>query len=299
MKYGYSILLGEHIQSEQIDYEDCKAFQIVCPCCREPIFKVVRDSHAMPSTHYLSHYEKSAEYSSDCELRVNLLNRNDIARNNQVSRNQKLEFFLHILKDWVLKNEYGSEAGKLVGMISQMNRSKALRFLRERFHDYVTSNLDLSKKEHVYELLDEYINEMETISGGFPKTSFSIVTQKRIAFDVWTHLLSSNAKKNFDFMFNNAYLFLVFRIEKAVGVREVYEYEKRLHTDMLKLIRKPKEQGMQIISSMMDFDVPEPHSIGLDLLSKMLAEIQHEIFGCLLRVPYFEMLKDQGREKKE
>jgi hypothetical protein len=60
---------------------------------------------------------------------------------------------------------------------------------------------------------------------------------------------------------------------------------------MLRLIRKPKKQGMQIISDMLNCLVPSPYSNELDLMSKMLSEIQNEIFGCLLRVPYFELLK--------
>ena len=42
MKLGYSLLLGEHIEAEWIEYTDCKVFQIVCPNCKEPIFKVFR-----------------------------------------------------------------------------------------------------------------------------------------------------------------------------------------------------------------------------------------------------------------
>lgn len=297
MKYGYSILLGEHIEAALIDYADCKSFQIVCPCCKEPVFKVTRHHDADEMIHYLSHYEKASSYASDCELRVNALKTTEINKSNASSRNQRLEYFLSVLRDSVLKTEYGRNLNKLVGMLKQMERSKALSFMRERFHEFVCTSNDLNNQDHVYKLFDDYINEFTEMSGGFPKTAFSILTQKRIAFDVWLHLLSANARRNLDFMFNNSYLFLMFRIENARNVRRLYEYEKRLHSDMFDLIMKSKERGMQIIASMMKYKVPPPHSFGLDLLSKMLAEIQHEIFGCLLRVPYFDLLKNHEFNK--
>jgi hypothetical protein len=291
MKYGYSILLGEHIEATSIDYDDCKSFQIVCPCCKEPIFKVRREQDKKEMIHYLSHYEKSASYAADCELRVNSLKSDDVEKSNASSRNQKMNYFLSVLRDAVLKNEYGGNLNKLVGMLKQMEKSKALQFMRERFYEFVSSSKDLNDQKHVYEFFEEYIKEFSEVPGGFPKTAFSILTQKRIAFDMWEHIQSPNARSNFDFMFNNSYLFLIFRIENTRNVRELYEYEERLHSNMIDLTMKSKDEGMQIIASMMKYKVSPPHSYGLDLLSKMLAEIQHEIFGCLLRVPYFSLLK--------
>lgn len=54
MKLGYSNLLSELIRAELIDYKDSEKFQIVCPCCKEPVFKVIRSNESIP-IHYLSH----------------------------------------------------------------------------------------------------------------------------------------------------------------------------------------------------------------------------------------------------
>ena len=291
MKYGYSILLGEHIKAESIDYNDCKSFQIVCPCCKEPVFKVIRDQEMGNLTHYLSHYEKAKSYSSVCELRVNALESSKINESNTLSRNQRLEYFLSILRDSVLRNEYSGNLSGLIGMFKQMEKSNSLKFMRDRFYEYISVSTDLNNQAHVYEFFDEYIREFTDISGGFPKTVFSVLTQKRIAFDIWKHLLSANARSNFDFMFNNSYLFLMLRIKRAKNVRLLYEFEEILYSNMYDLIVKSKDEGMNIITSMMEYKVSPPHSFGLDLLSKILAEIQHELLGCLLRVPYFDLLR--------
>jgi hypothetical protein len=290
MKYGYSILLGEHIDAKLIDYNDCKSFQIVCPCCKEPIFKVRRDQK-IQEINYLSHYEKANSYEADCELRVNSLNSSEIIVANAASRNQRIAYFLKVLRESVLKNEYGGKLSKLTIMFKQMEKSKTLGFIRDRFHEYVSSENGIRSKEMVYEYFDEYIKEFKEISGCFPKTGLSVLTQKRIAFDIWEHLLSANVRSNFDFMFNNSYLFLMFRIENARNVRKLYEFEELLYSKMYDLINKSKDEGMKIMASMMKYMVSPPHSLGLDLLNKMFAEINHEIFGCLLRVPYFYLLK--------
>mgnify|MGYP000085431440 CR=1 FL=1 len=98
MKIGYSILLGEYIDAQAINYTDCKSFQIVCPICREPIFKVERKDPP-PILHYLSHYEKSKAFVSDCELRVKGISDNEKKAENNLARGQKLEYFLSVLKD--------------------------------------------------------------------------------------------------------------------------------------------------------------------------------------------------------
>ena len=97
MKTGYSLLLGEYVDAQKVNYVDCKQFQIVCPICKEPIFKVNRELTSTP-IEYLSHYQKDKAYIAECELRVRSLSKEEIAKSNSVSRDQRLEYFLGVLK---------------------------------------------------------------------------------------------------------------------------------------------------------------------------------------------------------
>ena len=74
MRYGYSNLLGETVPAELLEYHDCEQFQVVCPNCREPVFKAVRRTPA--EVHFLSHYEASQALQQECELRVAAFRRN-------------------------------------------------------------------------------------------------------------------------------------------------------------------------------------------------------------------------------
>jgi hypothetical protein len=81
------------------------------------------------------------------------------------------------------------------------------------------------------------------------------------------------------------------RFKQADKVRELEEYEKQLRSDMLELIDKSKTEGMKIVNSMIKYEVPTQNSPTTDLFTKMIIDIKHEILGCLLRVPYFTLLK--------
>ncbi len=115
MKLGYSLLLGEHISAQSIEYSDCKTFQIVCPNCKEPVFKVFR-SVPPPGIHYLSHYEKDKAYEAECELRVASLGVREMETANALSRGQRLEYFLSVMRSSILD---------AASRITQLPREKA------------------------------------------------------------------------------------------------------------------------------------------------------------------------------
>ena len=96
MKIGYSNVLGEHVDAKDLDYEDVSDFKIVCPACREPIHKVVRESQ-----HFLSHKQKTPGEDQECELRVAVMTREELDALDRVSRGQTLERFFRDLPDMI------------------------------------------------------------------------------------------------------------------------------------------------------------------------------------------------------
>lgn len=90
MKVGYSLLLREFIQADEVDYGDCKDFQITCPSCSEAVFKV---GSADGERRYLSHYRGGTSDVAECELRVASMSRAGMDAANSQSRGQSLELF--------------------------------------------------------------------------------------------------------------------------------------------------------------------------------------------------------------
>lgn len=290
MKLGYSLLLGEYISAEKIDYVDCKNFQIVCPICKEPVFKVERQLELQP-IHYLSHYNRDKAYVEECELRVLTISKTDIQSANNISRDQKLEYFLSVLKDAILENEYSKDQEKIKPVKALFNKlchSAALQFFRDKMYELLKQNTLRCNDNDIYELFDEYIKFSRTI----PKTSFSIDIQKRIALDIWKHLLSAKAKGNYSYLFSHGYIMLMRRIEAAQAVRQLYEFEIKLYFYMDKLIDSTKQKGGKIFEKLIHYSIGPPFAIeNSNLLNKMASEINHEMLGCLIRLPYFEIIK--------
>jgi len=286
MKTGYSMILGEYIDASLLSHRDCEPFQIVCPVCREPVFKVERmagEGHM----DYLSHYNADKAYNSECELRISSLKKDEIERSNKVSRDQRLEYFLGILRDLIGTNPiYENGTAKSQAML---NRSKAAGFFRDFHFKFVKDNK--YSKEQFELLADEYVKDIEGV-GHTIDTSFALSVQKRIAYDMWLHLCSGKARSNYDFLFNHAYVTVICRCQKAIGTQWETSEGGVLAGFLSRIIETSKHKGMQLLSQMANTPAGAPFAIaGSNYLTKAASEITHEMIGCLIELQYFDALK--------
>lgn len=97
MKVGYSLLLGEYVPADQVRYGDVAGFQIVCPCCKDPVIKVERPTQT-EVTEFLSHYAAKPG-TGECENRVASITAEARAQTNRESRGQTLKIFMSVLRD--------------------------------------------------------------------------------------------------------------------------------------------------------------------------------------------------------
>lgn len=292
MKLGYSLLLGEYINSDCINHDDCKSFQIVCPSCKEPIFKVVRETHG---THYLSHYEKGKAYEADCELRVGNISREEVEKVNSDSKGQRLKYFLEVLRTAILDAAFSNEAEsvKAENFAKRIRKSNALRKYREFAVSQSRHSYQALPGDEIARCFEGYIDDVTEISGEFPATSFALATQKRIAQDVWLHLLSANAHENYMFLWGHAYSLFLTRLEISDKERGSYEYERILHKAMRRMPETNSDEVDAILRELARKDIGAPFAReGSNLFRKMTAEIEHEMLGILLQLRYFEMLRD-------
>ena len=290
MKLGYSMLLSEHIGAERLGYEDCKSFQVVCPACREPIFKVTREHPVV--LHYLSHYASDVSFDAECELRVGKMGAAEIEAGNHTAREQRIKYFLSVLQQAVINHDYGQGKEKVPGIMKLMNRAKAISWMREtacNAEGAIHAMGDIFEecaKNYIY--VDVGAENMEWGSG------FAIETQIRIAGDMWRHLLTPPARPNLEFLWNHAYCFfqsrLQLRREQGNQPAPFIQIERHL----ARLQQCNKEEGKRILAEMAQTLMYRPHveEDGYRMLLKVFAEISHEMVGTLLRLPYFDMLKE-------
>lgn len=100
MKIGYSNLLRHLIDAPEIEHDECESLQIVCPECREPVFKTER-TRETAQQHFLSHYGADKAMVAQCELRVGALSAGATSASAAEGRGQNLSLFLRMLRQMV------------------------------------------------------------------------------------------------------------------------------------------------------------------------------------------------------
>jgi hypothetical protein len=238
--------------------------------------------------------EASKAFTTDCELRVKGINDQDKEKDNRLSRGQKLEYFLSVLREEILKREFGTSPQKVAKVrretIRWMN-APGVQIFRDLFHKHQLSNHEMNTPDNLSILFDEYVKDIESMGGDFPITGFVIATQKRIATDIWLHLLSAKAMGNFTFLFCIAFGLLSERIALASKQRPPHQFEQDFMIALGQLIRVGRQKAEIVMDALISTPIGPPYAIyGSTYLSKMASEICFEMLGILLRLLYFEIL---------
>lgn len=295
MNTGYSLLLGEYIDADAIEYRDCEPFQIVCPNCKEPIFKATR-SGEKDVIHYLSHYRKKGSYEADCILRVSAISAPDRQVRNTQSRDQKLSYFLKVFLDALERDPVMSYGKSLAATHKKINQSKAWRLFREQHFESGRKG-GIAQESEFRESAAFYLKDISEI-GGVPVTGFSTETQIRIATDIMKYLTSNPGRPNYYALYNHAAVYLIQRCQnsKPGTSAEGIEVMENVSYFLTGLIRTGKKAGLQIIADMNASPIYPPYvSSPSTYVLKVASEIGHEMIGTLLRLPYFELLKSQQK----
>lgn len=289
MRYGHSLLLSETIDAARLAYPDCAAMQIVCPICREPVFKAVRERPT--ETHYLAHYAAAAAYAAECEMRVGRLDPREIEQQNIVSRGQKLRIFLRVLQQAIKRRDYGKNDPRKVDTILRLlGRSKPISVL---YLECVKDRLAAIDEAMFQETAEHYVNH--DMHPGW-RTGFALATQRRIAWDVWRTLQTPPEETNRRFLWLHGYAFLLARMQNALDHGVIDEPLKVLRNYAERLIQAGRARGMDLLAEMGQAAAPQGFAEpGSTYLRKLLAEITHETIGCLVRLDYFDILRAESR----
>lgn len=120
MKAGHSNLLGHMVDAASVPQRGCADLQIVCPICREPVYKSGRQDGER-SLDYLAHFPNTKADVSQCELRVSRMMADRAPDEDEIrGRRENLKFFLAVLTqmiDEALSNLNGEAASKYMGVI--------------------------------------------------------------------------------------------------------------------------------------------------------------------------------------
>lgn len=305
MKYGKSLLLGELISAEQVDYEDVRRnrFWIVCPVCNEAIFKVARqtvDSDVEdPHTHYFSHYEGSRSYATDCELRACRITADDRHSIALESRQQKLKYFIATLEDAIHKHFLDSSRGYYSapkrfgdGHFRQLRRSHTLACYRDIHYRFFQKVQRILSDEEMLASFDHTIQSLDQGEKQELTTKLSISTQKRIALDLLKHLTGSKARPAFDYLFDHAYTWLIIRLETNIHIDKVIGIEKDLLPLLNRLPNTNRRKFPQVLADLKQTDHSQIVGKPQDALDTFGLLLRNEILLILVSLPYLDILRE-------
>ena len=208
MKLAHSLLLGEHVDAMRVVYGDCARYQITCPNCKEPVFKVERkSSQSSEQLDYFSHYNRDKAYTDVCELRVSAISREEIIKVQATSRDQKLKYFLRIIERALtisykrLTGMADDEYTTFESYYEALSSSKPVAdFVTHLFKPRMKpwqKTLDPAAIERMFDISIERLAEQnkEVIT-----SEFSLATHRRIAQDFWRYILTATAVPGYDIL---------------------------------------------------------------------------------------------------
>jgi hypothetical protein len=202
MKDAYSNLLGEYVQAHEVDNQDVAGFQIVCPCCRDAIFKVARDTDQR-TVNFFSHYRAPKDFSiAECERRVGGIGTDEMQRASSAARAKTLDMFRKVVRD-------------AVGIIPISGRQITERDVERHLGLYqrIVGYMALTvKNAHEQGKLYSYVADRDRTIDEFGHenlSSFGVAFRNRTAVDIVRTLFANNSSKSILYMvargFNTAY----------------------------------------------------------------------------------------------
>lgn len=222
MRFGYSILLREFTEAEEVEFGDCELHQIVCPACRDPIFKKTRGrSGSEERTHFLSHYAADGEDDRDCELRCAAIGREHLAPFDAVHRKQTLQGFFAVLREAVIR---GQEKVHRPGVFRAAVDRLMSRPVFDDFLPYAREGLE------IFMTIPDTRKSIADTLGAFPrfegKSPFWLRRQASYLQDVIDHILAPGSKQNMRFIAAAAYVHIGLQAKNYRASRAELEVAK-------------------------------------------------------------------------
>lgn len=291
MKIGYSNILGDHVAAELLDYKDCELFQIVCPCCREPLFKAVRNNGSS-ETHFLSHYEASKAYAAECELRAKDYDAGALQAANAFSREQRLTYFIERFTQMLDRLPLWEKPGARARWNDLIRKNDVSRRVRETLYQ-AGATVDLpamieGRAAETYELWDA--------EGFAPKTGFGREQQTRAAVDMARTMWTPHGRQAFNQCFTVAWASLASQVAGLERARENADYVRVVGAFIVTMpMRMTATESRRLEGMVTSTPVPPPYgdTPGATWFDRICWSLWEQFVDVLLLTDFLGALKER------
>lgn len=278
MRNAYSNLLGEFVEAKDVAHGDTAPFQIVCPCCSESIFKVVRP-HEERESHYFSHRQADKSLVAECERRVGAMPAAEMERRNVESRGQTLKLFFSVLRD-AIDLDFG-HGGSPSGWHSSLQRAPSYNVVQTFLLPPKREDTSMRWQEEAYE------NFIARLHGNGLKLGQGLSQhfQKRVSFDLMRTLLTSQQSRSYGHLFRHALSLVLAKSYPDGSGGEIVG--KDFVTQLLRSAGKRSASAAK--QSLAEFR-DRPLNVWGNEEDFIRSVVRMEMIGTLMRLPYREIL---------
>jgi hypothetical protein len=241
----------------------------------------------------LSHY--AGDENSECESRSYSSPVEDALRQSISSRNQRLDYFLHVFRDEIAKDSMYSASA--TASHEKLSRSPTFVYFVDTAH-----TITLEDPAQTFEdCADDYAHNLRAV-GWDVKTSFEISTQRRIAKDMWLTLLSPPGRPNFDFLACHAFFLGLNALRNTLDVSKdavTLGVTKKQIDAMQRITTATEINSQRLLDELAANKLPTGFSQSRDLtdfdtstqFTRIGGNLLIDMVGALLTFPYFELLQ--------
>lgn len=293
MKTGYSLLLGDYVPATEANHCDTADFQIVCPCCKDPVFKVERHQ-ADTASEFFSHFTSKPE-NAECELRVRSLTMDQIRREASLSRGQSLKAFQSVIRD-AIELTWGDDHLPPERSVQSLQDLPGVQaFLTWFPASYARGAWD----EILPDSLNDYVDRMHALNN--VHGHYSHMFQKRVTMDILDHVKAPSMERTRKHL-------ALHGLRRMLQLGDYFEdndpssFQAILIRDVRKLMLAPASQySHERMMRLWKTPLPKPANADADMeewdhtyLSLFSQMALNKIVCSLARIPYRKLLANKN-----
>jgi hypothetical protein len=306
---GYSLLIDEYIDANQLEPADCELLKVCCPVCLKPVERIQPGRSAA-----LSHVAPAEQQASTpCESRIQDFTLKYREEQNVRARAQRVEFLQwDLFKELLNKDPITSYETHAVMVLGNLKFQGALLWLPDWHLEMVVDvySRRLGDKVEFWGDGEAHLAQFAGKLSHIPPSGYGRQVHFQIAYDLMQHLLSRKgfADDNYSWLFTHAFRLCTqkWRTEARIDEDDGEEYPRDADgvlrekiaaariivsccCDLLSRDKKEHKKGIKILTEM---EMKPPLTpIVMPLLIFMGIEIMSVMKTTLFRLPYLPMLR--------
>jgi len=299
MRTALSNILGEYVEASDLTHGDTADFQVVCPCCRESVFKVARPEGRRRGATFFSHRKSTAE-TEECERRVASLSRAYVAQVNEAARGQTLEAFLRVLPAAISLDRVFYAGRDPDKVHRQMQGDAGWRFLTGMLVTLVQQPIHKDPEGRLEQTVLRCFRSLDERADEF-HSAYARSFQSRLAKGIYRYLQGPEARPVLERAIRHVLWGRYVYIGQAMADGTLTEADKGVRDVLATITLRDDASRLRRFGKLMW--APDPGSLAaghhpVSVMKAFTDAVEVDLVFLLLRLPYRRMAENLAQGRK-